>query len=165
MDQVRGPRSGMRLSSCLVLVVIAGACRSSSHTSTDQTATPVRMATPPAAASCAEWVQRAQSTPNLDVEKVPEPIAFDPPPIPKTIPAGATGKTGRAEVRIRVLVDTLGRADMTTFTVLKSTSRYLSQHVRVAVAKWKFRPAEVGGCKVPRNYNWAAVQSPPRKTS
>jgi hypothetical protein len=29
--------------------------------------------------------------------------------------------------------------------------------VRSAVAKWKFVPAEIGGCKVPRNYNWGAV--------
>jgi hypothetical protein len=36
--------------------------------------------------------------------------------------------------------------------------------VRTAVAKWKFTPAQVGGCKVPRDYNWAAVLGKPAKT-
>jgi len=67
------------------------------------------------------------------------------------------GKDGKAEVCIRVLVDTLGVADMGTFTVVKSTHPTLTRSVRSAVAKWKFVPAEVSGCRVPRNFNWGAV--------
>ena len=66
------------------------------------------------------------------------------------------GNDGKAEVRIRVMIDTLGVADMGTFTV-KSTHPTLTRSVRSAVAKWKFVPAEVSGCRVPRNFNWGAV--------
>ena len=125
---------------------------------------PARVASANAPASCAEWVQRARSKPELDVERVPEPVAYDPPPIPRRLPPGVVGKDGRAEVRIKVLVDTLGRADMKTFKVVRSTHPVLTSNVRSAVAQWKFRPAEIDGCKVPRVFNWAATAGPPRRS-
>ena len=51
-------------------------------------------------------------------------------------------------------------ADMGTFTVVKSSHPTLTRSVRTAVAKWKFSPAEVGGCKVPRNFNGDWVTGP-----
>lgn len=117
----------------------------------------VRLDTGVKKVSCQEWVRRAVAEPELDVERVPEPVAYDPPPIPRRLPPGVVGRDGRAEVRIKVLVDTLGRADMKTFRVVRSTHPTLTASVKRAVAKWKFQPAEVGGCKVPRTFNWAAV--------
>ena len=72
------------------------------------------------------------------------------------MPPGVAGKDGRAEVAIKVLVDTLGKADMRTFQVVRSTHPSLSKSVRDAVAKWTFTPAVVQGCKVPRTFNWSA---------
>jgi Gram-negative bacterial TonB protein C-terminal len=125
--------------------------------SADRSVKPARMAPPDPVVTCVEWVRRAVADPELAVERVPAPVAFDPPPIPKRLPKGVLDKQGHGEVRIRVLVDTMGVADMKTFTVVKSTHPTLTRSVRTAVAKWKFTPAEVSGCKVPRNYNWAAV--------
>lgn len=115
--------------------------------------------------TCADWVRRAVADPELNVERVPAPVALDPAPIPRPLPKGVVGKDGGAEVRIRVLVDTLGVADMRTFTVVKSTHPTLTRSVRSAVARWQFVPAEVGGCKVPRNYNWAAVAGGSKTTT
>ncbi len=102
---------------------------------------------------CAEALRRAAAKPDLDVEKVPVPLAMTPAPIdtrkmPRTVP----DKNGYYQVRLQVLVDTLGRADMKTFTVVSATNPWLGTSVKSAVAKWKFAPAEVAGCKVPRNY-------------
>lgn len=139
----------------VVALVSVAACSSASHRPpADQ---PVRMVAAAPAASCTEWVRRAVAAPELDVERVPEPVAYDPPPIPKRLPPGVVGRDGRAEVRIKVLVDTLGRADMKTFRVVRSTHPTLTKSVRAAVAKWRFTPALVGGCKVPRTFNWGAV--------
>jgi outer membrane biosynthesis protein TonB len=146
--------------SSVVALVVAAAC--AGRAVADPSAKPARMAPPDPVVTCSEWVQRAIADPELAVERVPAPVAFDPPPIPKRLPRGVLGKNGQGEVRIRVLVDTLGAADMTTFTVVKSSHPTLTKSVRAAVAKWKFTPAEVSGCKVPRNFNWAAV-SPPVK--
>ena len=132
-----------------------------SHPATPHTAaTPVRMVAPDSVVTCSDWVRRAVADPEMGVEQVPAPVAFKPAPIPRPIPKGVLGKDGKAEVRIRVLVDTLGAADMSTFTVIKSTSPTLTRLVRTAVAKWTFSPAQVKGCKVPRNFNWAAVYPP-----
>jgi hypothetical protein len=150
----------MRASPLLFLGALA-ACHASPPRS-DLAMTSARMAEPAPVVSCAEWVRRAVESPELDVDRVPEPIAYEPPPIPKRLPTGSVGKDGRAEVRIKVLVDTLGHADMKTFTVVKSTSATLTRSVRTAVAKWTFKPAEVGGCKVPRSFNWGAVAGKPK---
>ena len=129
--------------------------------STDETVKPVRMAAPDPVVTCAEWVQRAVADPQIGVERVPSPLKFDPPPFPKRLAKGVLDKNGRGEVHIRVLVDTLGVPDMATFTVVKSSHATLTRSVRTAVSKWKFSPAEVGGCRVPRNFNGDWVMGPP----
>jgi hypothetical protein len=140
-----------------VVLSIAAAAACAGHPAGDPSVKAARMAPPDPVVTCEEWVRRAVADPEIGVERVPEPVALDPPPIPKRLPKGVFDKQGRAEVRIRVLVDTLGAADMRTFTVVKSTSPTLTRSVRTAVSKWKFVPAQIGGCKVPRNYNWGAV--------
>lgn len=142
----------------VLLILLASACRASAPPLVpDEVVTPVRMAPPESTVTCAEWVRRAIANPDLEVEHVPEPVAYTPAPIPRRLPAGVIGKDGRAEVRIRVLVDTTGKARMTTFTVVKSTSPWLTDNVRKAVARWTFRPATIAGCAVPRHFNWGAV--------
>jgi outer membrane biosynthesis protein TonB len=131
---------------------------------TDPAVKPARMAAPDPVVTCQEWVQRAMADPQIGVERVPAPVALDPAPFPKRLPKGVLDKSGRGEVHIRVLVDTLGVADMRTFTVVKSSHPTLTRSVRTAVSKWKFVPAEVGGCKIPRNFNgdWVAGGPPLR---
>ena len=141
---------------CLVAVFAAARC--GGKPAADPSVKPARMAAPDAVVTCQEWVQRAVADPQIGVERVPSPIALEPAPFPKRLPKGVLDKRGRGEVHIRVLVDTLGAPDMRTFTVVKSSHPTLTRSVRTAVAKWKFVPAEVGGCKVPRNFNgdWVA---------
>jgi len=131
------------------------------RSSTDETVKPVRIAAPDPVVTCTEWVQRAVADPQIGVERVPAPLKLDPAPFPRRLAKGVLDKNGRAEVHIRVLVDTLGAPDMKTFTVVKSSHPTLTQSVRTAVGKWKFSPAEVGGCKVPRNFNGDWVTGAP----
>ncbi len=92
---------------------------------------------------------------SVQVTKVAEPIKMDPPPIRRPVPPGVF-KDGKAEIEVTVFVDTLGKADMKTFKVVKSTHPWLTQGLQRAIARWKFRPAEVNGCKVPRTYKFGA---------
>jgi outer membrane biosynthesis protein TonB len=141
---------------CLVAVFAAAGC--GGKPAPDPSVKPARMAAPDPGVTCQEWVQRAVADPQIGVERVPSPVALEPAPFPKRLPKGVLDKNGRGEVHIRVLVDTLGAPDMRTFTVVKSSHPTLTRSVRTAVAKWKFVPAEVSGCKVPRNFNgdWVA---------
>lgn len=140
----------------LAATLLLAACASGGATPPAADRAP-RLLSTNAPPTCAEWVSRAQASPELDVDRVPAPVAYDPAPIPRRLPPGTVGRDGKAEVRIKVLVDTLGRADMRTFRVVRSTHPTLTTSVRSAVAKWRFEPAVVSGCKVPRVFNWGAV--------
>lgn len=126
--------------------------------------TPVRIAPPEGlvrVGDCPEALRRAAARPDLEVDRLPTPAAMVPPPLaPARMPA-AVRRARYNEVRVAVLVDTLGRADMSTFTVLRSTHPWLASSVRAAIARWRFQPALLAGCKVPRLYRWAATSGTP----
>jgi hypothetical protein len=152
----------------IAATVLVLACRASAPAPelvAEPEVTPVRVAPPDSVVSCSEWVQRAVANPELDVTRVAEPKAYEPAPIPRRVPNSVYDKTGKAEISITVMVDTLGKADMRSFTVVKTTSPRLTTSVRAAVAKWVFTPAEVMGCKVPRLYKWGATATRPRRAA
>jgi protein TonB len=67
-----------------------------------------------------------------------------PPDYPEMLKAGAI----QGEVQAQFVIDTMGRADMSTFKVLKSTHQLFTDAVRKQLPKYRFLPAEVGGRKV-----------------
>jgi TonB family protein len=139
----------MRPQYFFALLVVALGC----HSSAAPGSAPATSAT--SLSPCADVVARARREPDLRVDRVPEPLAMTPPPIKQPVPAGVVGKRG-AEVEVQVVVDTSGRADMRTFKVVRATHPWLGQSVKSAVRQWKFVPAELEGCKVPRLYHFAA---------
>ena len=147
------------------LLVLAAACSSNPDPELvpDE---PVRVAPPANAVAygdCAEALRRAAAKPDLEVDRLPSPKAMVPAPINvKAMPAEVRSARYN-EVRVTVLVDTLGHADMKTFTVLKATNAWLASSVKNAVGKWRFAPAELAGCKVPRVYKWGATSGTPPK--
>jgi hypothetical protein len=90
-------------------------------------------------------------------EKLPTPVLVRgrlvPEPIPRPYPRGMIGPRG-AEFSVEVLVDTLGKADMRTFKVIRSTHPYITRSLRNAFSKWTFEPALRRGCKVPREFRF-----------
>ena len=113
-----------------------------------------RLEAPIARGDCKEAVRRAMADPNLDVEKVAAPVAMKPPAIDgRRMPKGVADRNGWFNVRFHVVVDTSGKADMKTFTVDTTSHPWLATSARNAVAKWTFAPAEVAGCRIPRNYS------------
>ncbi len=121
---------------------------------------PVRLAptmTPVRRGDCVEARRRAGAQVDLAVDRLPSPRALVPSPLPvRSMPAAVRTAKYNA-VKITVLVDTLGRPVMPTFAIVTSTHPWLGASVRSAVAKWKFEPAELAGCKVPRQFEWGAT--------
>lgn len=101
----------------------------------------------------ADFLAKPDSTP---VTKVAEPIKMEPRPFRPPYPADLLAK-GKAEFRATVLIDTLGKPQLATFKVIVSTNKWFINQALNAIAKWKFRPAEINGCKVPRNYLFSAT--------
>lgn len=156
LRQARMPRA-LRLalaSLAVATAATAGACASATRTTNAQ------LLAPPAD-SCIIARENAALDPRLDVERVPTPLRMVPPPIRRPVPRTAVRRDGSSVLKVEVLVDTLGKPDMTTFRAIESTSPWLTTGARNAIAQWTFEPALLNGCKVPRYYQFAA-SSPPR---
>lgn len=145
----------LRLTLAGVVAAAAGACASAA------TRTQNAQLLAPPADSCVLAREDAAADPHLEVERVPTPVRMVPPPIRRPVPRTAVRRDGSSVLRVEVLVDTLGKPDMTTFKVLESTSAWLTTGARTAIAQWTFEPALRSGCKVPRFYLFAA-SSPAR---
>ena len=126
--------------------------------------TPVRIAPPLGAVKpgdCPEALRRALAKPDLEVDRLATPRASVPSAVSgKSMPT-AVRRARYNEVRITVLVDTLGKADMRTFKVIKTTHPWLASSFKTAVAKWSFDPAQLAGCKVPRLWLGAITSGKP----
>ncbi len=118
---------------------------------------PVASAVPIGSDLCYLTVAEAVSRPDLEVDRVPAPLKQDPPPFKPPYPRGVFGKGGTMEIAIEVLVDTLGKADMGTFKVVKTSHQWFATRMKAAVAQWKFEPAIKSGCRVPRIYKLAVT--------
>lgn len=111
--------------------------------------------------ACVRAREDAAADPRLDVDRVPAPVKMDPAPIRRPVPRSALNRDGSSVIRVEVLVDTLGKPDMTTFTVLEASNAWFVTGARNAIAKWTFTPALRHGCKVARYYVFSA-SSPAR---
>lgn len=80
--------------------------------------------------------------------QVDRPVSLRPGNRPPTHPPMLHSAKVEGEVLAIFVVDTLGRVDTSTFHVLKSTHDLFTQAVKAAVARYSFRPAELGGRKV-----------------
>jgi len=158
----------MRLPQRLLIVfcpvIFAGCAHSASASGPEpETETGARIAGPLKYGDCGEARRRASLQPDLDVERIPAPVAMRPAPFQR-VPESALRRDGSAEIRIDVVIDTLGRADMKTFKVVKVSNKWFVENVRGVIGKWTFTPAVLAGCKVPRIYHFMS-SVPPRASS
>jgi hypothetical protein len=147
--------------SCLLLsgsvVLVISGCRSGGLQ--EETVTTARpMAGLVAYGDCVEARKRAAVDPMLDVDSVPRPVSQRPRPF-ANMPASVKTELDKkgSSVKVDVVVDTLGRADMATFRVVQATHPWLGQNLRAAMPTWTFRAARLAGCKVRRVYHFAAT--------
>jgi hypothetical protein len=132
----------------MALVCIAVACAPARQGPTMQNA---QLLAPPKDA-CELAREDARLDPRLDVERVPTPVKMDPPPIKRPVPPAVLRRSRGDTIKAEVLVDTVGRPDMTTFAMLQSPEGWYTTNLKAAIAQWTFEPALRNGCKVPRYY-------------
>jgi hypothetical protein len=92
----------------------------------------------------------AAKHPNLEVDRTPD-VKPDPMLLraPKGgYPRGFFQRDGTAHVKVSVAVDTTGKADMSTFTVIETTHPWMVDNIKSRVPKWTFTPAVKNGCNV-----------------
>jgi hypothetical protein len=145
----------------LSIVAMLAACAHPSQSPEPEVG--ARIAGPLAYGDCVEARRRAALQPDLEVDRIPAPVAMRPAPFQYT-PESALRKDGSADIKIDVIIDTLGRADMKTFKVVKVSNKWFTASVRSVIPKWTFTPAVLAGCKVARVYHFMSSLAP-RETS
>lgn len=111
---------------------------------------------------CDEARRRLAEQPDMPVDRVPEPLAMRPAPFQK-VPASAWNKDGSAVIKVEVMVDTLGRAEMSTFRPVQVSNPWFTANLRSVLPRWRFTPASLAGCKVRRAYRFSATVPPRAK--
>jgi len=140
----------------LTILALTAACAGNHDPETEPemvAETPVRIAPPLGAVQpgdCPEAVRRAVAKPDIAVDRLATPKAnMGTALTDKAMPA-AVKRAKYNDVRVTVLIDTLGKPAMNTFTVVKTTHPWLATKFKSSIAKWTFDPAQLAGCKVPR---------------
>jgi beta-lactamase regulating signal transducer with metallopeptidase domain len=80
--------------------------------------------------------------------QVEKPVQLAPGSVNPAYPAELKAASVSGAVLAQFVVDTLGRAEVTTFKVLKSDHQLFTEAVKGALPGLRFSPAEVGGRKV-----------------
>lgn len=142
------PAPGSRLSLAVALAFAVSACAPK-----QPVATSPHLLAPPAD-PCVLARDDAAQNPRLDVERVPAPLKMDPAPIKTPVPRAVLRASRGTSIKAEVMVDTLGKPDMATFTMLETPHTYYATNLKAAVAEWNFEPAMRDGCRVPRYYQF-----------
>jgi hypothetical protein len=154
----------MRRSAITLIALLVAACsHNGSPAPTVEPESGARVADPLKPGDCVEARRRASLEPDLAVDKLPTPVVMKPAPFHE-MPLSALRKDGSAEIKIDVVIDTLGHADLKTFKVVKVSNKWFVENVRGFIGKWRFAPAELASCKVPRIYHFM-VTFPARSAS
>ena len=114
---------------------------------------PVRIAPPRGAVQagdCPEALRRARAKPDLEVDRLATPRANLGGALQDRAMPAAVRRAKYNDVRVTVLIDTLGKPVMNTFAIVTTTHAWLATKFKSSIAKWTFEPAQLAGCKVPR---------------
>jgi len=116
---------------------------------------PVAMAPAPVALASSDLCNLVQAeaarNPSLEVDRAPDVVTYDPKPLQPPrggYPRGVIRRDGTTRVKVSVVVDTAGKADMTTFAVVETTHPWLASNVKGLIPRWTFTPAVKNGCRV-----------------
>lgn len=110
--------------------------------------------TPAVVADGCDAIRAEIAASNAPVDQPATPLAMKPAPVRRPVPRQVLAASRTPTLEVTVVVDTLGKPQMKTFTVVKSSHRWYADGARAAIAKWTFRPAMHRGCKIERPYRF-----------
>jgi TonB family protein len=146
-QQMEGRRHTLRIAGATAACVVALAVACSSPIA-DQTATPnAEDATSPNSSLPAKPQVTSPDQPYFEFQ-VEKQVTTAPGSAQPKYPEMLKSANVEGDVLAQFVVDTTGRAIVSTFKVLKSTHDLFTKSVRAALPEMRFTPAEIGGRKV-----------------
>jgi hypothetical protein len=128
---------------------------------------PAPAPTPPAMSDmCYLVAAEAAKAPGLDVDRAPEVVKYAPKPLQAPrggYPRGVIRRDGTTKVKVSVVVDTTGKADMSSFTVIETTHPWLAANLKGLIPRWSFTPAVKNGCQVAALWVFTASPGAPKR--
>jgi hypothetical protein len=106
---------------------------------------------------CVEARRRAAAEPDLAVDRLPELVSGPRPFVPTPASVQADIDRNGMSFKADVVIDTLGRAIVSTLKVAETSNEWFPRNLRALLPRMKFTPAELAGCKVPRIYKFTAT--------
>lgn len=115
---------------------------------------------PVSAGDCVEARRRAAAEPDLEVDRLPKlvsgPRLFVPTPASVKAEIDKKGMSFKADV----VVDTLGKAIVSTLKVNETSNEWFPRNLRTLLPRMRFSSAVLAGCKVQRIYKFSATAKP-----
>jgi hypothetical protein len=145
----------------IAALCIAAACHRNSEFEETVAAKPMEGGAGVSQGDCVEARKRAVAKPDLEVDRLPTPIRQRPAAFQK-MPTSVRSQVDKkgAVIKVDVIVDTLGRADMKTFKVVEVSNAWFADNLKTVISSWRFSPAQLAGCKVRRVYKFSATAKP-----
>jgi hypothetical protein len=105
----------------------------------------------------------AAERPDLDVDRLPALVRGPRPfvPTPESVQADID-KNGMS-FRADVVIDTLGKARVSTLEVHETSNEWFPRNLRALLPRMTFSPAMLAGCKVERVYKFQASAKAKRR--
>ena len=116
---------------------------------------------------CRLVAAEAAQNPSLDVDRAPEVVKYVPKPLQAPrggYPRGVIRRDGTTKVKVSVVIDTTGKADMSTYTVIETTHPWLAANLKGLIPRWSFTPAVKNGCQVAGLWVFTATPGARRST-
>lgn len=145
-QETQGRRRALRVVGATAACAVALAVACSSPIA-DQTAAPKADETPSTAKAPVGLREVNTDQPYFEFQ-VEKQVQTAPGSAHPQYPAMLKSANVEGEVLAQFVVNTDGRADLSTFKVLKSTHDLFTKSVRTALPDMRFTPAEIGGHKV-----------------
>jgi hypothetical protein len=127
---------------------------------------PVPVLPPANSDMCYLVAAEAARQPSLEVDRAPDVVKYLPKPLQAPrggYPRGVIRRDGTTKVKVSVVVDTTGKADMSTFTVIETTHPWLATNLKGLIPKWSFTPAVKNGCHVAGLWVFTASPGAPKR--
>ena len=147
----------MRSIVLVAALVVAGCARSERLVNTRPMAAEDSAIKP---GDCVEARRRAAAEPDLAVDRLPELVSGPRPFIPTPASVAADMDTNGMSFRADVVIDTLGKAIVSSLKVTETSNEWFPRNLRALLPRMTFTPAMLAGCKVERVYKFQATAKP-----